>query len=104
MNDLYGRLRIGFREAGQRGAYPDERTRDFQVEVSENNGIVDLRGKVPSEEDRREVERMVESQAGVVKVINNLQLLEEDTPVAEEDDFQALDDDDVPPVLPTRSE
>jgi len=47
---------------------------------------------------------MVESQAGVVKVINNLQLLEEDTPVAEEDDFQALDDDDVPPVLPTRSE
>jgi hypothetical protein len=81
----------------------DERTRDFDIEIVENNGIVELRGKVPREEDRRRIEQMIESQAGVVEVVNHLQLLEGDRPVAEDDDFPALNQDDVPPFFPNKS-
>jgi hypothetical protein len=80
-----------------------DHTRDFDIEISDNNGVVELRGRVPSEEDRREVERLVESQAGVVKVVNNLQLLEGGRPVAEDDDFPEIDPDDEPPAYQLRT-
>jgi hypothetical protein len=81
----------------------DERTRDFEIDIIENNGIVEIRGKVPSEEDRRRIEQMIESQAGVVEVVNHLQLLEEDRPVAEDDDFPELDRGEEPPAYHNRS-
>lgn len=81
----------------------NDHTRRFEIEVSDNNGIIELRGKVPTEEDRQAVARSVETQPGVVKVINHLQLLEEDEPVAEDDDFPELDRGDEPPAIQPRS-
>lgn len=50
----------------------DSRTRDFPIEVFDNNGIFILQGEVPSETMSRYVEDLVREVDGVVSVLNEL--------------------------------
>lgn len=50
----------------------DSRTRDFPIEVFDNNGIFIIQGEVPSETMSRYVEDIVRDVDGVVSVLNEL--------------------------------
>lgn len=50
----------------------DSRTRDFPIDVIDNNGIFILQGEVPSETMSRYVEDIVRGVDGVISVLNEL--------------------------------
>jgi osmotically-inducible protein OsmY len=50
----------------------DERTADYPLEVVEHDGLVTLKGNVPSAEVKEAAETIAESQEGVVDVTNAL--------------------------------
>lgn len=50
----------------------DSRTRDFPIDVIDNNGIFILQGEVPSETMSRYVEDTVRGVDGVISVLNEL--------------------------------
>jgi osmotically-inducible protein OsmY len=54
----------------QRAIMDDSRTKDYAVEVMDNNGIIILRGAVPSREASTAVEMVAKEVEGVVSVIN----------------------------------
>ena len=53
----------------------DRLTQDYGVEVLDNNGVVTLRGRVPSREVRDRAEAIVRSINGVTNVINELDVI-----------------------------
>jgi len=54
----------------QRALMDDSRTQDYGVEVLDNNGVITLRGIVPSREASTAVETVAREVDGVVSVIN----------------------------------
>lgn len=59
----------------QRVLMENPRTRDYGVEILDNNGVVTLRGAVPSYEARDPVEETVRAVDGVVSVNNEIDVL-----------------------------
>lgn len=64
MNDLYTRI--------QDALMNDARTKDYGVEVLDNNGVVILRGAVPSHAARDAMEAVVREVDGVTSVVNEM--------------------------------
>lgn len=56
----------------------DSRTRDAAIDVVDESGIVTLTGSVPSDDVRQAAETIAQQQEGVIQVINELQLGEDD--------------------------
>lgn len=54
----------------QRALMDDSRTKEYGVEVLDNNGVIILRGTVPSREASTAVEMVAREVDGVVSVIN----------------------------------
>jgi osmotically-inducible protein OsmY len=59
----------------QRALRDDSRTKDYGVEVFDNNGVIILRGAVPSHEARDTIEVVVRQVDGVVSVNNELDVV-----------------------------
>lgn len=59
----------------QRALMDDPRTKDYVVEVLDNNGIITLSGKVPSREASTAVETVAREVDGVVSVINETDVI-----------------------------
>jgi osmotically-inducible protein OsmY len=53
----------------------DRLTQDFGIEVLDSNGVVTLRGVVPSREVRDRAEAIVRTVVGVTNVINELDVI-----------------------------
>jgi len=53
----------------------DTQTKEYGIEVLDSNGIITLRGAVPSHEARDKVEAVVREVAGVTGVINELDVI-----------------------------
>lgn len=53
----------------------DSRTKDYGVEVLDNNGIIILRGAIPSREASTAVEMVAKEVEGVVSVINEMDVI-----------------------------
>lgn len=67
MDDLYTRI--------QRALINDSRTKDYGVEVLDSNGVITLRGMVPSHEARDTVEAVVKEVNGVITVNNEMDVV-----------------------------
>jgi osmotically-inducible protein OsmY len=59
----------------QRAIMDDSRTKDYAVEVMDNNGVIILRGAVPSREASTAVEMVAKEVEGVVSVINETDVI-----------------------------
>jgi osmotically-inducible protein OsmY len=59
----------------QRALMDDSRTKDYAVEVMDNNGVIILRGSVPSREASTAVEMVAKEVEGVVSVINETDVI-----------------------------
>ena len=59
----------------QRALMDDPRTKDYGVEVLDSNGVVTLRGTVPSFEARDTIEEIVRGVDGVVSVTNEIDVV-----------------------------
>jgi len=59
----------------QRALMDDTRTKEYGVEVVDNNGVIILRGAVPSREASTAVEMVAREVAGVVSVINETDVI-----------------------------
>jgi osmotically-inducible protein OsmY len=59
----------------QRALMDDSRTKDYAVEVMDNNGVIILRGAVPSREASTAVEMVAREVDGVVSVINETDVI-----------------------------
>ena len=59
----------------QRALMGDSRTKDYAVEVLDNNGVIVLRGIVPSREASTMVETVAREVDGVVSVINETDVI-----------------------------
>ena len=59
----------------QRALMDDSRTKDYAVEVLDNNGVIILRGAVPSREASTAVEMVAKEVEGVVSVINETDVI-----------------------------
>ena len=59
----------------QRTLMDDSRTKDYAVEVMDNNGVIILRGAVPSREASTAVEMVAKEVDGVVSVINETDVI-----------------------------
>ena len=53
----------------------DSRTKEYGVEVLDNNGIIILRGAIPSREASTAVEMVAKEVEGVVSVINEMDVI-----------------------------
>lgn len=62
----------------------DERTKDYAIEVVDNNGVITLTGAVSSMESHRAAGEITENVEGVKSVINDLEIKEE------EEDYKGL--------------
>jgi len=59
----------------QRALMDDSRTKDYAVDVLDNNGVIILRGMVPSREASTAVEMVAREVDGVVSVINETDVI-----------------------------
>ena len=59
----------------QRTLMDDSRTKEYAVEVLDNNGVIILRGAVPSREASTAVEMVTREVDGVVSVINETDVI-----------------------------
>ena len=59
----------------QRALMDDPRTKDYGVEVMDNNGVIVLRGIVPSREASTAIEMVAKEVDGVVSVINETDVI-----------------------------
>lgn len=59
----------------QRALMDDSRTKEYGVEVLDNNGVIILRGIVPSREASTAVETVAREVDGVVSVINETDVI-----------------------------
>ena len=62
----------------QRALMDDSRTKEYAVEVLDNNGVIILRGAVPSREASTAVEMVAKEVEGVVSVINETDVITND--------------------------
>jgi osmotically-inducible protein OsmY len=62
----------------QRALMDDSRTKEYGVEVLDNNGVIVLRGIVPSREASTAVETVARAVDGVVSVINETDVIVHD--------------------------
>lgn len=62
----------------QRALMDDRRTKEYAVEVLDNNGVIILRGAVPSREASTAVETVAREVDGVVSVINETDVIVND--------------------------
>lgn len=53
----------------------DKHTRDFGIEVLDSNGVITLRGTVPTREARDRAEAIVRGVPGVTSVINEIDVV-----------------------------
>ena len=53
----------------------DTHLRDHNIEVLDSNGVITLRGTVPTVEARERAEALVREMAGVTSVINELDVV-----------------------------
>ncbi|HSL47091.1 MAG TPA: BON domain-containing protein [Anaerolineales bacterium] len=53
----------------------DEDLQDYGIEVLDSNGVVTLRGTVRSVDDRERAEALVRNVAGVISVINEIDVV-----------------------------
>jgi osmotically-inducible protein OsmY len=67
MSDLQTRV--------QRALIDDPRTQEYGVEVVDNNGVIILRGTIPSREARDTVEAIVREVNGVISVNNEMDVV-----------------------------
>ncbi len=56
----------------------DERTADYTIDVVDDQGIVTLTGAVDSEDVSAAAAEIAEAQEGVVEVVNDIEIKEED--------------------------
>ncbi|MFP4344318.1 MAG: BON domain-containing protein [Anaerolineales bacterium] len=70
----------------------DSRTEDAVIDVINDGGVVTLQGRVESEEVRTAAATIAEAQPGIVEVINDLSVTEE------EDDEPVSDGPPFPPI------
>ena len=56
----------------------DPRMRDAAIDVGDESGIVTLTGSVPTEDMREAAEEIAQQEEGVVEVINELRIEEDD--------------------------
>jgi len=59
----------------QRALMDDSRTKEYAVEVLDNNGVIVLRGAVPSREASTAVEMVAREVNGVISVINETDVI-----------------------------
>ena len=59
----------------QRTLMNDSRTKDYGVEVLDNNGVIILRGAVPSHAARDTIEAIVREVNGVITVNNEIDVV-----------------------------
>jgi osmotically-inducible protein OsmY len=59
----------------------DPRTAEFSIEVIDENGIVTLRGEVNSEEASQASEEIARAQEGVIEVVNDLEIEQDEEPL-----------------------
>ena len=62
----------------QRALMNDQRTKEYGVEVLDNNGVIILRGAVPSRQASTAVETVAREVDGVVSVINETDVIVND--------------------------
>jgi osmotically-inducible protein OsmY len=62
----------------QRALMDDSRTKEYAVEVLDNNGVIILRGAVPSREASTAIEMVAREVDGVVSVINETDVIVHD--------------------------
>ena len=62
----------------QRAFMDDSRTKEYAVEVLDNNGVIILRGAVPSREASTAIEMVAREVDGVVSVINETDVIVHD--------------------------
>jgi osmotically-inducible protein OsmY len=67
MDDLQAKI--------QRTLMNDSRTKDYGVEVLDNNGVIILRGTVPSHDARDTIEAVVREVDGVISVNNEMDVV-----------------------------
>jgi osmotically-inducible protein OsmY len=60
--------------AAQKAILDDPRTKEHGIEVLDDNGIITLKGSVPSQEVSEAAEEAVERVFGVTGVINTLEI------------------------------
>jgi hypothetical protein len=56
----------------------DKRTNKYAIEVIDENGLVTLKGKVYTEEDRKIADEIASRQRGVIKVIDEMEITKPD--------------------------
>jgi osmotically-inducible protein OsmY len=71
MNETMNNLKHKIQEA----LMQDPRTKEYGVEVVDNNGVIILRGAIPSHEARDKVEMVVKEVPGISSVINELDVV-----------------------------
>ena len=59
----------------QTALFEDPRTKEYAIEVLDSNGVITLRGYVPSRQASNIVETVVRDVPGVVSVINETDVL-----------------------------
>ena len=59
----------------QRALMSDARTKEYGVEVLDSNGVITLRGAVPSHEARDAIEAVVRGVSGVTSVTNEIDVM-----------------------------
>jgi osmotically-inducible protein OsmY len=58
----------------QKAILDDPRTKEHGIEALDNNGVITLKGSVPSQEVSQTAEKVVEKVFGVTSVINMLEI------------------------------
>lgn len=56
----------------------DERTADYTIDVADDQGVVNLTGAVDSEDVSAAAAKIAEAQEGVLEVVNDIEIEEED--------------------------
>lgn len=60
----------------QKTILDDPRTKEHGIEVLDDNGVITLKGNVPSRDVHKAAEKIVKDIPGVISVINSLEIRE----------------------------
>ena len=62
----------------QKAILDDPRTKEHGIEVLDNNGVITLKGYIPSRDIKEAAESILNNVVGVISVINELQIQAEE--------------------------